>query len=152
MAAQLSDAVALFDRFKTAYDAPSCDVDKCAQMLDQLKLRMTGFTSLFAAGGAASPTMQQELMLAREILEHAAFLSIRMRDIPAFERYVSQLKVFYNDFGCVRARTFARPIPYPHPPLSAQSCPSARRSEICSSQARPSHSQPRAAARRAAAR
>jgi len=40
---------------------------------------------------------QQELLLAREILEHGALLSIKTMDIPAFERYVAQLKIYYTD-------------------------------------------------------
>jgi 26S proteasome regulatory subunit N12 len=97
--ANLQPVVALFESFKKAFDAPSCDVDKCVEMLDQLKLHMTRFTALPPLAAPPSPTMQQELMLAREILEHAAFWSIRQHDIPAFERYVSQLKIFYNDFA-----------------------------------------------------
>jgi len=110
MEAKLRTAVTLFEAFKKEYDSPTCDVDKCTAMLNTLKLRMTEFTSLPPFSGPASPTMQQELMLAREILEHAALLSIRMRDIPAFERYVAQLKVYYNDFASVaRLLALARP-------------------------------------------
>lgn len=101
MDAKLQEAAQRFEQFKKAFDNKPCDVDKCASMLDDLKLRMTQFASLPPLGVTQSPTMQQELLLSREILEHGAFLSIRTHDIPAFERYVSQLKVFYNDFRCV---------------------------------------------------
>ena len=39
-----------------------------------------------------------ELALARELLEHACLLSLRMRDIPAFARYFAQLRPFYFDY------------------------------------------------------
>jgi 26S proteasome regulatory subunit N12 len=51
----------------------------------------------------ASPSaqQQQEMLLAREVLEHGALLSIKTMDIPAFERYVAQLKTFYSDCAAV---------------------------------------------------
>merc|ERR1711988_968374 len=60
---------------------------------------MTAFSALPPGGDAESATLQQELLLAREILEHGALLSVRMHDIPSFERHVAQLKVYYNDFS-----------------------------------------------------
>jgi hypothetical protein len=54
-----------------------------------------------AMAAAPSPVdrvlVHEELLVAREILEHGALLSIRQMDIPAFERYVAQLKVYYSD-------------------------------------------------------
>merc|ERR1719231_1904579 len=60
---------------------------------------MLDFTSLPPAsvGPSPSPTQQQELVLAREVLEQGALLSIKTMDIPAFERYVAQLKIYYSD-------------------------------------------------------
>lgn len=34
-----------------------------------------------------------------EILEIGAFWSIRTKDVPAFDRYFSQLQTFYNDYA-----------------------------------------------------
>merc|ERR1719231_237143 len=60
---------------------------------------MLDFTSLPPAsvGPSPSPTQQQELLLAREVLEQGALLSIKTMEIPAFERYVAQLKIYYSD-------------------------------------------------------
>merc|ERR1719231_1530595 len=60
---------------------------------------MLDFTSLPPAsvGPSPSPTQQQELVLAREVLEQGALLSIKTMEIPAFERYVAQLKIYYSD-------------------------------------------------------
>jgi 26S proteasome regulatory subunit N12 len=56
------------------------------------------FSSLPPASPAApSAAQQQELLLAREVLEHGALLAIKAMDIPAFERYVAQLKIYYSD-------------------------------------------------------
>merc|ERR1719152_82081 len=59
---------------------------------------MLNFASLPPAAPATPTEAQlQELLLAREILEHGALLSVKAMDIPAFERYVAQLKIYYSD-------------------------------------------------------
>lgn len=37
-------------------------------------------------------------MLARDVLEIGVEYSIAVRDIPAYERYMSQLKCYYYDY------------------------------------------------------
>ena len=46
---------------------------------------------------------QEELLLIREALELGALYSIQSKDTPAFERFMAQLKVYYNpsNFGQV---------------------------------------------------
>lgn len=44
---------------------------------------------------------QKELMLARDVLEIGVEYSIAVRDIPAYERYMSQLKCYYYDYKWV---------------------------------------------------
>ncbi|KAJ3135018.1 hypothetical protein HK100_003155 [Physocladia obscura] len=41
----------------------------------------------------------KELLLTREILELGAQWSIKAKDIPSFERYIAQLKIYYNDYS-----------------------------------------------------
>lgn len=36
-----------------------------------------------------------------EILEHAVLLSVKAKDIPAFERYFAQVKPYYFDYAYV---------------------------------------------------
>ncbi len=95
----MAEVVALFDRFKTAYNGSGDQLETCQQLLGQLKVAMLGFSSLphEPTGAARQPQQQQELILAREILEHGALLAIRMMDIPSFERHVAQLKMYYSD-------------------------------------------------------
>ncbi|KIM29433.1 hypothetical protein M408DRAFT_328705 [Serendipita vermifera MAFF 305830] len=46
---------------------------------------------------------EQELIYARDILEIGAFWSIRVKDVPSFDRYFSQLQTFYSDYdGAIR--------------------------------------------------
>lgn len=98
----VAEAVKLFDQFKASFakaDAASpAGLDTCRQHLDKLKVAMLGFSSLPPASvPSPSQAQQQELLLAREILEHGALLAIKMMEIPAFERYVAQLKIYYSD-------------------------------------------------------
>jgi 26S proteasome regulatory subunit N12 len=41
----------------------------------------------------------QELLVVREILEIGAQLSVEVRDIEAFERYMAYLKTYYMDYA-----------------------------------------------------
>ena len=96
--AQIKEAVALFDEFKKLFAAGDAKLDAAAAHLGKLKLLMLNFTSLPPASPSApSEAQMQELLLAREILEHGALLSVKTMDIPAFERYVAQLKIYYAD-------------------------------------------------------
>ena len=95
---QIQDVVALFEKFKVSFNASGDNLDTCLSYLAQLKLALLDFSSLPpAAPSAPTSAQQQELLLAREILEHGALLSIKTMDIPAFERYVAQLKIYYTD-------------------------------------------------------
>ena len=73
-----------------AASADACDVCACARYVQPHA--MAAAPSLVDRG-----LVREELLLAREILESGALLSIRQMDIPAFERYVAQLKVYYSD-------------------------------------------------------
>ena len=86
-----------FDQFKKAFAGAEDQLDACLQLMTQLKIALLDFSSLPPATADGSATAQQELTLAREILEHGALLSIRLMDIPLFERHVAQLKVYYTD-------------------------------------------------------
>ena len=49
-----------------------------------------------------------DLASAREILELAALLAVRMRDAAAFERYLAQLGAFWDLELCADRRSRAR--------------------------------------------
>ena len=91
--------VALFDKFKASFEkTDTASLDAAQQLLAKLKVAMLDFTSLPpSAPSKPSEAQLRELLLAREILEHGALLSVRTMEIPAFERYVAQLKVYYSD-------------------------------------------------------
>jgi len=87
----LQQATPLLEQLKTGWTKG--DLDSCLQLLAKLKVAMLSFSSL----PPAPPTKPEELLLAREVLEYGALISIKAVDIPAFERHVAQLKTYYND-------------------------------------------------------
>jgi len=92
----LQNAMLLFEKFKAAFDNTS-QLYKANDLLVELKIAMTQFS--FLLPGQPTPNAQKELMLAREILELAALLSIRNKDEKGFERHIAQVKTYYNDYG-----------------------------------------------------
>jgi 26S proteasome regulatory subunit N12 len=90
--------VLFFATFKQTFEAEPCDLPKCEELLSQLKLLVFSNLNTVGAltstgGGGAAP----ERELAREMLELACYLSIRRKEMSAFERHVAQLKMYYND-------------------------------------------------------
>eukprot|EP00743_Colponemidia_sp_Colp-15_P001633 GILK01001786.1.p1 GENE.GILK01001786.1~~GILK01001786.1.p1 ORF type:complete len:274 (+),score=46.82 GILK01001786.1:55-876(+) len=92
----IDQVAALFDKFRRAVDTDPCNEVQCKDYLVQLKIQLS---QLNAIPPVATTTSQRELLLARETLEYAALLSVKTRDLPAFERHVSQVKTFYQDFS-----------------------------------------------------
>ncbi|PVF99951.1 putative 26S proteasome non-atpase regulatory subunit 8 [Serendipita vermifera] len=67
------------------------------QLLAQAKLALIECGLLVPVGEHP----EQELIFARDILEIGAFWSIRIKDVPAFDRYFSQLQTYYTDYQSV---------------------------------------------------
>lgn len=88
----------LFETFKKTFEAEPCDLAKCEEQLAQLKLlvysNLNTVGALTSTGGVGAGP---ERALAREVLELACYLSIRRKEMTAFERHVAQLKMYYND-------------------------------------------------------
>ncbi|GLV35412.1 Regulatory particle non-ATPase 12 [Carabus blaptoides fortunei] len=92
----LNNVVTLYKQLKTEWNAKKQNLSKCGQLLAQLKVGLTSLMFLPTSNTAAS---QQELLIARDILEIGAQWSIEAKDIPSFERYMSQLKCYYFDYN-----------------------------------------------------
>ncbi|TPX65284.1 hypothetical protein SpCBS45565_g05279 [Spizellomyces sp. 'palustris'] len=89
-------AFAVYEQLKKEFSSPKADLQKCGQYLANLKIYLTELS--FLLPGDRAPDAQ-ELLLAREVLEIGAQWSIRVGDIPSFERYISQLKTYYHDYS-----------------------------------------------------
>lgn len=96
MAGNLKDAVTVYQTLKKDFSKKSPSLDKCDQHMKKLKVALTGLSFL---PSNHSPSSVQENVLARDVLEIGAQLSIMKRDIPSFERYMSQLKCYYLDYN-----------------------------------------------------
>jgi len=72
------------------------DLEKCGSLLSKLKVALTGLTFLPATIGAQVSSV--ELQMTRDILEIGAFYSIEKGDVASFERYVAQLRSYYQDY------------------------------------------------------
>jgi 26S proteasome regulatory subunit N12 len=96
----LERTVKLFDDFKQSFDKPTPDLERCKHLMGQLKIGLMQL-SIPLPGSAQLDLAQhqKELLLAREILEHAVLLSVKTKDIPSFERYIAQVKTYYYDYG-----------------------------------------------------
>ncbi|XP_047133009.1 26S proteasome non-ATPase regulatory subunit 8 isoform X1 [Hydra vulgaris] len=71
------------------------NLDKVGKLLTSMKLALTELQ--FMPTGVVPS--HQELILARDVLEIGVHWSIAKKDIPSFERYMSQLKCYYFDFS-----------------------------------------------------
>ncbi|XP_002119990.2 26S proteasome non-ATPase regulatory subunit 8 [Ciona intestinalis] len=95
MAAGMKEAVTVYQSLKKEFYKKNANLNVCAQHLCKLKIALTGLS--FLPSTQTTPTLQ-EFVLARDVLEIGAQMSILKRDIPAFERYMSQLKCYYLDY------------------------------------------------------
>lgn len=86
-----------FKQFKTAFDKN--DLQTCVSLLSQLKLQLTQITALAVTSDEIKAS-KDELLLARDILEHGVFLSVKLEDEEVFERNFAQLKSYYGATRC----------------------------------------------------
>lgn len=78
-----------------AFSSPKSKPDEVRSLLTKLKIALTEHNLLVPS--AASPSSStSDMVLAREVLEIGAFYSVRIGDIPSFDRYISLLTPFYD--------------------------------------------------------
>mmetsp|Transcript_15019 Transcript_15019/g.21029 ORF Transcript_15019/g.21029 Transcript_15019/m.21029 type:complete len:267 (+) Transcript_15019:90-890(+) len=86
--------VAQYEAFKRDFDAGQ--YDECSKKVTQLKLAMMGLSVSFLHAGSVSEASLKEFLLCRHVLELAALLSIKIKDMVSFERNVVQVKTYYE--------------------------------------------------------
>lgn len=76
------------------------NLQKIGQMLDKLKIALTEITFLPASEAEADSAagLRKDLLIGRDVLEIGALFSVLQKDLPAFERYLLQLKCYYFDY------------------------------------------------------
>ncbi|KAI8051643.1 SAC3/GANP/Nin1/mts3/eIF-3 p25 family-domain-containing protein [Syncephalis plumigaleata] len=95
MADQRAHITGQLEQLKAELGSANFDPQKSGSLLSQLKV---GLAELSLLAPDSNQNNVQDLVLGREVLETGAQWSIRARDTPSFERYFSQLKVYYTDF------------------------------------------------------
>merc|ERR1719265_759388 len=81
--------------FRKLVESSKTDVPKALTALGELKVAMLDFEHL--SGSSAGKA--KELEAGRDILELGCLLSIKMKDLPGFERNIAQLKTYYSDYA-----------------------------------------------------
>jgi len=81
------------------------DHDECQKIFSELKILMIKFNLIPPFPAEKLPTIRKHLALARETYELGAFLSIEKKDEISFERFVSHLKTYYNDYSTILAES-----------------------------------------------
>jgi len=88
------DAVNGYAELSKEFKGKSPNLAKCGEVLEKLKVCLVQLSFLPNERGSHT----KELVLARDIIEMGALYSIASRDIPAFSRYIAQLKSYYYDY------------------------------------------------------
>ena len=106
----------LYKELNSVWVHKPINLNKCGQLLDQLKvcvqkyvkklsncvpLKVALTTKMCYLPTGCVSTNKSELILARNFLEIGVQYSVHTKDIPAFERYMSQLKCYYYDYKYV---------------------------------------------------
>lgn len=89
------EAINLYTQLNAEWNKKPQNLEKCVEILNHLKIMIIEMGFIPAYGTKID---KKELHLTRDVLEIGAQCSIAIGDIPAFERYMSQLKSFYFDF------------------------------------------------------
>eukprot|EP00124_Ichthyophonus_hoferi_P001975 Ihof_evm7s120 gene=Ihof_evmTU7s120 len=91
--AQYSEAVELLKQLKEEWTKVTPDLKHCGLLLKKLKITLAELSFLSISD---KPT-QEEVLLARDVLEIGALWSIRSEDVTSFQHYMAQLKTYYFD-------------------------------------------------------
>ncbi|XP_030571608.1 26S proteasome non-ATPase regulatory subunit 8 [Drosophila novamexicana] len=88
-----------YNELKKEWTKASPNLGVCGQLLESLKMEMVrvGFVGIKDQNGV-QPQQKQQLQTSRDMLEIAIEHSIKVKDNAAFERYMTQLKMYYYDY------------------------------------------------------
>ncbi|KAJ3448068.1 26s proteasome non-atpase regulatory subunit 8 [Anaeramoeba flamelloides] len=87
----------LSKEFKFQVEQKQPDSIACKKLLTKLKIAMAEEGILFP--GTDFPLDPKNIIFAREVLELAVIMSVKLEDMDLFERQISQVKPYYFDYG-----------------------------------------------------
>jgi len=85
-------------QFTASLQKEPIDLKSAQATLAQLKIGLTSF-QLLPPFTSSPAVVRRHLLIARETFESGALLSLKLNDVAAFERHVTQLKTYYSDFS-----------------------------------------------------
>ncbi|XP_055609903.1 26S proteasome non-ATPase regulatory subunit 8 [Uranotaenia lowii] len=91
----MDNVASLYKQLKAEWAKGPSNLKQCGTLLDKLKIALIELSYLPTGTG---PTNKQELIMTRDVLELGVEYSVATKNIPAFERYISQLKCYYYDY------------------------------------------------------
>lgn len=92
---RFNEIVNIYKLLKAEWKKKSPNLPKCHEYLTQSKILLIEFSFLPTN---MSEVKQEELLIARNILEIAVLYSIQVEDVAGFERNMAQLKPYYFDY------------------------------------------------------
>jgi len=96
----------LYNALKNEFKKTKPNIQACSRQLTELKIALTHLSFL---PNDRSSQSEQEVVLARDVLEIGAQISILRDDTEGFCRYMSQLKPYYLDYSSNKTQS-----PYRH--------------------------------------
>eukprot|EP00761_Pharyngomonas_kirbyi_P009889 gb/GECH01009907.1/.p1 GENE.gb/GECH01009907.1/~~gb/GECH01009907.1/.p1 ORF type:complete len:262 (+),score=68.39 gb/GECH01009907.1/:1-786(+) len=94
----MSDIQDLASQFKSQCEQSSPNVEQCYKLLNELKRKFVTLKPLQPGATIETDEDKKLFFLVREVLEYAACLNIKQKDLEAFERNFAMLKNFYFDY------------------------------------------------------
>ena len=94
--ANCQDTLAMYHQLTEEWSKTPVNLDKCGELLISLKLALTKLSYVDARDAASA---QQEILIARSVLEIGARWAIAKKDLATFERHIAQLKTYYSDYS-----------------------------------------------------
>ncbi|XP_066920941.1 26S proteasome non-ATPase regulatory subunit 8-like [Clytia hemisphaerica] len=94
--AALGPVITMYQTLVKEWSKKPVNLDNVGNMLTKMKLALMELQFMPTSGTTPSA---QELIVARDVLEIGVQWSVAKKDIPSFERYISQLKCYYFDYS-----------------------------------------------------
>lgn len=93
--AALGPVISMYQVLVKEWSQKPVNLENVGKSLTKMKIALTEL-QFMPTSGNPSP---QELIVARDVLEIGVQWSVAKKDIPSFERYMSQLKCYYFDYS-----------------------------------------------------
>jgi len=88
------------------------DFEKMKRLIEQLKEEFLMANTAFMPVKSEEKNQQENIVIQRDVLETSALLAVEMKDIPALERAIAEVKHYYNEIAGMRKEFDESPQKY----------------------------------------